>query len=151
MACVIETEVMINATPARVWVALTRFDDYAHWNPFIVRAEGRAEPGARLTLEVARPSGRVSRLRGSVLMAAAPMQLRWLVRLWMPGLLDAEHGFILEDASEAGTRLMQRGRFEGFLALLMRRWLERELGARFEAMNRALKQHVEAGGVDPGP
>lgn len=151
MACVIETEVTVNASPAQVWAALVRFEDYARWNPLIVRAQGRAEPGARLSLEVAGPSGRVSSLRGSVLMAVAPTQLRWLVRLWVPGLLDAEHAFLVEDDAKAGTRVVQRTRIEGFLALLMRRRLERDLGGRFEAMNRALKQHIEAGGADASP
>ena len=35
MAKEIKTEILINATPEKVWSILTSFDNYPNWNPFI--------------------------------------------------------------------------------------------------------------------
>lgn len=148
MACVVETEIAIDASAEQVWEVLTDFAAYSRWNPFFVRAEGRAEPGARLRIVQTLPDGRVRTSRPIVLMAVPPYHLRWLGRLGIPGLLDTEHAFIVEVAEAGRVRCVQRERFEGFLVLFLRRRLEREVGAGIEAMNRALKRRAEvvAGG-----
>ncbi|HKK06273.1 MAG TPA: SRPBCC domain-containing protein [Gammaproteobacteria bacterium] len=144
MATVIETQITIGATAERVWAVLTDFTAYARWNPFILRAEGTPEAGGRMTVQVARPRGRTRVFRPMVLMVAAPSQLRWLARLWLPGLLDVEHAFLIENDNGSGAvRLVQRARVEGFVALCLRRRLESELYGSFEAMNHALKRRVE--------
>ena len=48
----LHTEVEIEATPDRVWAALTDFAAYQDWNPFIVQAAGRPVPGTRLELRM---------------------------------------------------------------------------------------------------
>jgi len=146
MASVIETEITINAPADRVWAVLADLSGYATWNPFIVDAAGRPEAGARVSLRVARADGRRVGFRPVVLMAVAPVQLRWLGRLGPPGLFDAEQGFRLEVPNgRAPVRLIQRVRLEGLLALVRRRSLEPELLERCAAMNEALKRRVEAG------
>ncbi|MEJ2507900.1 MAG: SRPBCC domain-containing protein, partial [Gammaproteobacteria bacterium] len=127
----------------RVWSVLTDFTAYARWNPFVLRAEGTPEAGAWMTLEVARPRGRTRVFRPMVLMVAAPSQLRWLGRLWLPGLLDIEHTFLIENGDGGPVRFVQRARIEGFVALCLRHRLESELLGSFEAMNHALKRRVE--------
>ncbi|MCH2083982.1 MAG: SRPBCC family protein [Saprospiraceae bacterium] len=43
----IETKIIINAAVEEVWKALTNFEAYSEWNPFI-HSEGRAVEGTRL-------------------------------------------------------------------------------------------------------
>src|SRR3546814_12445060 len=40
-----ENETILHASPPKVWAALTRFDDYPRWSPF-VRISGQLEQGA---------------------------------------------------------------------------------------------------------
>ena len=44
----IDTEITIAAPVAKVWAALTDLAKYPEWNPYHVRVEGHAAPGARL-------------------------------------------------------------------------------------------------------
>ena len=45
MAKEIKTEILINATPEKVWTILTNFDNYPNWNPFIKSIKGEVKVG----------------------------------------------------------------------------------------------------------
>jgi hypothetical protein len=133
----------IDAGPARVWQVLTDLGAYPEWNPFIVRAEGRVQPGARLTLRMQPATGRATTVRPTVLEATEGSRLRWRGRLVVPGLMDAEHVFTIEPRDGGRVRLRQDERFSGVLVPLVARVLERGTLPAFLAMNEALKRRVE--------
>jgi hypothetical protein len=144
MARDIQHQIDIAAPPAAVWTELTRTDAYGEWNPFVRRLDGELKEGARLAVEIAPPGGRAMTFKPTVLAAHPGRELRWLGRLFLPGIFDGEHSFRLEPLPDGGTRFVQSERFRGLFAGLFRRGLERtRLG--FEQMNLALKQRVEAG------
>lgn len=66
-------------------------------------------------------------------------ELRWVGHVWVPGLFDVEHRFLLAPEG-AGTRFTQMEQFHG-LAL----WFydPEQLRPTFDAMNRALKAQAE--------
>ena len=132
----------IDAAPERVWEALIDLGAYAAWNPFIVRAEGTVEPGCRLTLTMQPVGGRATTLRPRLVEVAAPRQLRWRGRLGIPGLLDAEHTFLLQPRG-SGTRLIQQETFRGVLVPFVAASLDRGTLPAFVAMNEALKRRAE--------
>jgi hypothetical protein len=68
---------------------------------------------------------------------------RWLGRLGIPGVFDAEHSFTITARVEGGVRLSQNERFTGVLVPLMARSLDRHTQPAFEAMNTALKHRAE--------
>ncbi|MGY1695186.1 SRPBCC family protein [Geodermatophilus sp. SYSU D00814] len=144
------SEIDVDAPPERVWQVLTAFSSYADWNPFIVRAEGEARTGARLTLRMQPVGGRAMTLRPTVLEAVAGQRLRWLGRLGVPGLLDAEHSFHLEPRSGGGTHLVQDEVFRGVLLPLVGRSLDRGTRPAFGLMDRALKERAEGSLTTPG-
>jgi uncharacterized protein YndB with AHSA1/START domain len=43
MAKEIKTEILINASPDKVWAILTDFDNYPSWNPFITSLKGEVK------------------------------------------------------------------------------------------------------------
>jgi hypothetical protein len=139
----IETEIDIAAPVSRVWNVLTDFSAYPDWNPFITDITGELRVGARLRVRIQPPGRRAIMFRPVVLTALPNLQLRWLGRLPMPGLLDGEHSFRL---SEKGLtcRFYQSERFTGVLVPLMGQglWTATERG--FDEMNAALKTRVEA-------
>ena len=48
----IRSEIDIEAPPEAVWAQLADLGRYEEWNPFITRAEGTAEAGQRLKLQM---------------------------------------------------------------------------------------------------
>ena len=140
----IDTEVLIQASPQRIWQVLTDFAAYPHWNPFIVSLQGRAEWGERLAVKIRMGEGKEHVFKPVVLQAAPPTRLRWLGRIGVPGLFDGEHDFALE--AQAGATLLRHSEsFQGYLVPLLWRTVEPATRAGFEAMNRALKARAEAG------
>lgn len=140
----IETEVRIDAPLARVWEILCDTAAYGVWNPFLRRIEGELRPGARLHVEMELPGFGRRRFRPTVLALLDARELRWLGRLWVPGLLDGEHRFRLEACEGGGVRLLQDEHFQGVLVLPLWRRLAPSLEAGFERMNQALKTRAEA-------
>ncbi|SFO50526.1 Acetyl esterase/lipase [Geodermatophilus obscurus] len=149
----LSTDVDIEATPARVWEVLTDLAAYPEWNPFIVRAEGTVGPGCRLTLRMQPVGGRAMTLRPRLVEVAVNRELRWRGRLGVPGLMDAEHTFLLQPQA-GGTRLVQQETFRGVLVPFVAASLDRNTLPAFVAMNEALKRRAEdparAGAVDDG-
>ena len=134
-----ETEIFIDAPPARVWALLTDPDAHADWNPMMRAVAGHFIPGERVRLTMRTPSGGTMTFRPRVLVADPGRELRWLGRLGLPHLFDGEHCFRLIPEA-GGTRLIQGERFRGVLLWAMD---VQQFRAGFEAANAALKARAE--------
>ena len=139
----LDTSIEIDASPEQVWQVLSDLAAYPEWNPFIVSAEGTLEAGHRLELRMQPAGGRAVTLKPTVIEATHGRRLRWLGRLGLRGLFDAEHVFTIEAREEGGTRLRQHEVFRGVLVPLAARSLDRGTLPAFEAMNSALKRRAE--------
>ena len=139
----IEATTVINAPLTAVWRVLSDGQQYADWNPFITVVSGDLAPGSRPTLRITPPGKRGSTFRPRILHASAEEGLRWLGRLILPGLCDADHEFRLTSSTDGRTQLVQRETFRGVLVPLLAGMLE-PTRQGFEAMNSALRQRVEA-------
>jgi hypothetical protein len=137
------TEVDIDATPAQVWAVLTDLASYQHWNPFIVRASGELRPGGTLVL-VMRFGSVESTFTRSVLKVEAGRELRWRGRHRIPGVFSGKHSFTLTELKPQGVRLVQAEKFRGVALPLLASILRENTLPRFEEMNQALKERVEA-------
>ena len=144
MARHLETEILIQAPPERVWRVLTDFSAYPDWNPFIESLEGSAEAGTYLKLCLRTPDGKRHRFRPVVLQATPSRRLRWLGRVGVPGLFDGEHDFELIPEG-TGTLFRQSETFQGFLVPLLWGQVGAATHAGFMAMNAALKARAELG------
>src|SRR2546425_3685056 len=92
----LRTEIEIAAPADRVWVALTDFQSFPRWNPFIRRVDGDLRVGARLTVRIQLPSARSMTFRPRVLKVEPGRELRWRGQLMVPGLFDGEHIFAID-------------------------------------------------------
>ena len=97
MAKEIKTEILIHATPEKVWVVLTDFDNYKNWNPFIQSITGEVAVGNTITARLEPPGARGMTIRPKVLAFTPNKELRWLGHFLVPGLFDGEHSFELID------------------------------------------------------
>src|SRR5262249_55917739 len=138
----IETALQLSSPVERVWSILTDFPSYPSWNPFITHIEGKLEKGQRLRATIKPVGGRPMTFKPTVLSVVPNQELRWLGRLFVPGLFDGAHSFVLA-ARDNGTRLVQSERFTGLLVPRLRRSLEQGTRPGFEAMNTALARRAE--------
>jgi len=140
----LHTEIEINATPERVWRVLTSFAAYPDWNPFVIRAEGEGRVGARLRVSIKPPGETTMSFRPRVLVADPDREFRWKGSLWIPGLFDGEHAFVIEGLGNGRVRFIQSERFQGLLVPLLWKKLNTNVRFGFEEMNRALKSRAES-------
>ena len=137
----IETRIDIDAPPSRVWAMLTDFPAMSGWNPFIRSISGELTQGGLLSAVIGPPGKSGMRFRPTVLVVRPEQELRWKGPLFIPGLCDGEHYFLLEP-NGTGVRFTQGELFSGILVGLMRGSLSAtEVG--FKAMNVALKERAE--------
>lgn len=137
------TEIEISASSEQVWQILIDFGAFSEWNPFIRRASGQPATGERLEVFIEPPGGKGMTFRPTVVKAEPGRELRWLGRLFIPGLFDGEHYFIIESMSEGRVRFIHGEIFRGMLVPLLGGTITKAAQG-FEEMNRALKDRAEA-------
>ena len=138
----IRSETVIEGTAGDVWQVLTDFPAYGSWNPGFEKAEGRAEVGQTLHITFALKGGRSMRMHPTVLVADPGRELRWLGRLWLPGIFDGEHRFEIHELEPGRVRFVQGERFRGVLVPFLRKMIEVDTLAMFEKVNAALAARV---------
>lgn len=140
----IETEIEIDAPSDRIWALLTDFAQMPSWNPFIRSISGELKVGAALSIEVS-PRGKPAMRFAPTIIAVRPdRELRWLGRVFVRGLFDGEHYFLLEPLNDCRTRFVQGEKFSGLLVGPLSGILPSTL-VGFQNMNAALKQLAERG------
>lgn len=139
----IVTEIEIDAPPEAVWDVLTDFETYPEWNP-VLKIKGEPTEGERLEVTAAYENTRPMTFRPSVVVADEPTEFRWQGRLFVPGLYDGEHRFILTALDDGErTRLTHAETFRGAIVGFINRRIGDDVEGGFNQMNEALKQRVE--------
>ena len=137
----IETETLINGSPQHVWRILTATDEYPRWNPEITQLRGELREGN--VIEIVVGSGRDAMVFNPTILTVRPTQeLKWKGHVWIPGIFDGEHRFVLE-AAGSQTRFVQSETFTGLLAGRLTQGVLSSTLTSMQAMNNALKQRVE--------
>lgn len=138
----IYTTIDIDAPAETVWDVLADFAAYPEWNGY-TRITGEPAEGARLTVAPGPDAGSMPTFKPRVL-RAEDNELRWRGHLWVRGLFDGEHSFVVEEVSPDESRLIQSEEFSGLLAGLILRRYGNQTEETFEAVNAALKARAEA-------
>ncbi len=140
----IETEIEIDASAETVWNILTDFDEHPSWNPFVREISGFPKEGERLRVFIQPAGGKGMVFKPRVLKAEQNRELRWLGKLFIPGLFDGEHYFRIEPIGEDRVRFVHGENFSGILVGLMAGSLDKGTADGFRAMNQALKRRAES-------
>jgi hypothetical protein len=139
----ISTEIVINATPQKIWAILTDFDKYPRWNPFIKSITGPVVVGNTITARIEPPDGQGMTFQPKVLVFEANKEFRWRGKLFIPGLFDGEHIFQLTDNGNGTTTFHQSELFYGILVPLFKKMLDTNTINGFKQMNQKLKEIAE--------
>lgn len=143
MALEIKTEIVINATPEKVWKILTDFDEYPNWNPFIKSIKGQVKVGNKITARIEPPEAKEMTFKPKILTLVKYNELSWIGRLLFPGLFDGKHKFELIDNGNGTITFIQSERFKGILVPFFKKQLNKNTRNGFIEMNRKLKELAE--------
>ena len=143
MAKEISTQILIQATPEKVWKILTDFSQYPLWNPFIKSLEGEVAVGKKIKAKIEPPRQSAMIFTPKVLAFAQNKEFRWLGHLFIKGLFDGEHKFELIDNQDGTTTFIQSEKFGGILVPLFRKMLDENTVEGFNLMNQQLKMLAE--------
>ena len=141
----IDTFTNIDAPPQAVWDILMDFAAYGQWNPFI--PDISEEPAVRgiLAVTISPPGKKRLTFKPWVKAMSPPREFAWLGHLFIPGLFDGEHRFLIEERQDGRTRFTQQEEFRGVLVGMFWKSLKPSTRRDFEAMNAALKSRGEGG------
>jgi hypothetical protein len=141
----ISTAIEIDAPPARVWEVLVDLPAYREWNPFIVEAAGKVAPGETLSLRMALPGRAPMTIEPRLLVVDPERELRWKGRLFVPGLFDGEHSFVITPLEGGRARLDHSERFGGLLLPIAKSFIYEATVESFHALDAALAKRAAAG------
>jgi hypothetical protein len=139
----IKTEILINATPEKVWSIFINFDNYPNWNPFIKSIKGNVKIGNTITARIEPPEAKGMTFKPKILSYETNKELSWLGHLLFKGIFDGEHKFELFDHGNGKITFSQSEKFKGILVLLFKKQLENNTRKGFEQMNIKLKELAE--------
>lgn len=134
----LHTEILIQASPAKVWAIFSDFAAYPAWNPFVKKLEGQPCEGGKIKVWLPGMA-----FAPKVLSYKPPHELRWKGKLLLPGLFDGEHYFVFSGNANGTTTLRHGEIFSGLLVPLFAKMLDTKTLEGFKQMNEALKQRVE--------
>ena len=143
MAKEIKTEILIQASPVKVWQILMDFKNYGSWNPFITSISGEPRAGNFINVVIEPPEKKGMKFRPKVLVFNTNKEFRWKGKLIIPGLFDGEHIFELIDNKNGTTTFIQREIFRGLLIPFVTKMLDINTVNGFKLMNQKLKEQVE--------
>lgn len=139
----IETSIEIHATPEKVWGHLVNFEEYPDWNPFIrsIQRDKKSENHLNVTIQL--PDKKPMKFRPEIEKYLVNTELRWKGKLFIKGIFDGEHYFILEKTGQSKTRFIHGEEFRGILPSFLNSVLKTTKDG-FELMNLALKTRCES-------
>ncbi len=143
MAKEIKTEIIINASPEKIWALLLDFKNYPNWNPFIKSIVGEAKVGNRITARIEPPEATGMTFKPKVITYVATKEFSWLGHLLFPGLFDGEHTFKLIENGNGTTTFIQSEKFKGIFVPMFKKMLDNNTVKGFVMMNEKLKELAE--------
>ena len=143
---VIKTEIMVDATIDQVWPVLTNFPAYSQWNPFIRGIEGRLAIGERLKVTIQPPQQKAMMFRPKIIALSPYEELAWKGSLFVPGIFDGVHRFILKKTADNKTLFTHTECFSGLLQIPLFCLIGKSTEQGFQLMNQLLKDRCELQG-----
>ena len=139
----IETSIVIDSTPEKVWGILTKFEEYELWNPFMTKVIGSATLDSKIEVNIKTISGKKRTYYPIITRCETNKELRWKGKSFLPGVFDGERIFILENSNDDKILFYHKEIFSGLGVRLVGNKLDESLRESFVTMNEALKVRAE--------
>ncbi|MFY0607245.1 MAG: SRPBCC domain-containing protein [Cyclobacteriaceae bacterium] len=138
----ITTEIEIEGSLAEVWEVLVDLEKWERWNPFIIQCEGQPIQGSKIKNTMI-SGGKKMVFKPRVQVVQKQKEFTWVGHLYIPGLFDGRHRFLIKEVGPSRVLLTQDEQFSGLLSGIILRKIGEDTIASFEKMNEALKAEVE--------
>ncbi len=139
----IETNIVIDSTPEKVWNVLTNFEEYELWNPFMTKVVGNASLGSKIEVNIKTISGKNRSYYPIITKFETNKELRWKGKSFLPGVFDGERVFVLKKSDDDKVSFSHKEIFSGLGVKLVGNKLDENLREGFVRMNEALKVRAE--------
>lgn len=139
----IETNIVIDSTPEKIWDVLTNFEEYELWNPFMIKVVGNASLGSKIEVNIKTISGKNRSYYPIITKCETNKELRWKGKSFLPGVFDGERVFVLEKSDRDKVSFSHKEIFSGLGVKLVGNKLDENLREGFVRMNEALKVRAE--------
>lgn len=139
----IETNIVIDSTPQKVWNILTNFKEYELWNPFMTKVVGDANLGSKIEVNIKTMNGKKRTYYPIITKCETNSELRWRGKSILPGVFDGERIFILERSVDEKVSFSHKEIFSGLGVKFVGNKLDEKLRDSFVRMNEALKIRAE--------
>jgi len=140
---IIETSIVIDSTPEKVWGILTKFEEYELWNPFMTKVIGSATLNSKIEVNINTISGKKRTYYPIITRCETNKELRWKGKSFLPGVFDGERIFVLENSNDDKILFYHKEIFSGLGVRLVGNKLNESLRESFVTMNEALKVRAE--------
>jgi hypothetical protein len=140
----VQDSLVINASKKKVFEALTRWNDYPEWNPYITKIEGDPRTGEEIKVFFNMGFGPALPLKCRVDdVDAQKATLSWEYHAAVPWIYAAQHTFAIEEINPGQCQIVQREKMQGLFGNRLQWFLHNLMKKRFHAMHEALRLQVE--------
>ena len=139
----IETQIMVDSNPDKIWYILTNFKEYELWNPFMIKVVGNAILGSKIEVNIKTISGKQRTYFPIITKCEINRELRWKGKSFLPGIFDGERIFVIEKSNDNKVSFLHKEVFKGLGVKLVGNKLDQDLRESFVSMNKALKTRAE--------
>ncbi|MGV8106947.1 MAG: SRPBCC domain-containing protein [Nitrososphaerota archaeon] len=140
----IETVIMVDSNPDKIWSILTNFKEYELWNPFMIKVVGNAILGSKIEVNIKTISGKQRTYFPIITKCEINRELRWEGKSFLPGIFDGERIFVIEKSNDNEVSFLHKEVFKGLGVKLVGNKLDQDLRESFVSMNKALKARAES-------
>ena len=131
-------EILIHASPEKVWSVLIDTDSYEDWNPVMKLVEGEVIEGNKVKYQFTQDAENVSEIPSNVKRIIPQKLLNQGGGL--PFVITFDHQYILEPSGD-GTRLTIH---EDYGGIYVNFWNPAPVEAAYGRLNEAIKQRAES-------
>ena len=139
----IETDIMVDSNPNKIWDILTNFKEYELWNPFMTKVVGNAILGSKIEVNIKTINGKKRTYFPIITKCEINRELRWKGKSFLPGIFDGERIFVIEKSNDNRVAFLHKEIFKGLGVKLVGNKLDQDLRESFVKMNKALKARAE--------
>ena len=136
----VENETILHASPPKVWTALTRFEDYGRWNPFI-RIDGPLAQGALVQYSFRMKADKARFFTVDARITELEPQKQIAFRFGLGRLFAFEESYFLAPVP-VGSRLVHSFRYTGLLSAIKFGKVRRNFGQMLEITDRLFQRHL---------
>ena len=139
----IQTSLIINASPKKVWEALTDYPRYKEWSTFLQDIQGEPKEGSTLKVTICPPGAKPMPFSPTLTKVQSEQEVRWVGKFLCRHVFQGEHYFQLKKVSENETQFIHSEIFSGLLAPLFKYCFLKNTKNGFELFNQQLKERAE--------